>query len=461
MTTGVAAPQETNPVVSGGFLRHVNTVLVTYAIDGALAFAAGVLVARLLGPEGRGAYALFVVSATLAQMVLGVGIANAAVYFVSKGQLAARDVIAATHTLALAAAAITLAVAVVAALISVDRAFGGHRSIWLLPAATAALIEGAALRAVLQSQRRFVASGIATILQPAIMLVAAAALYWADAGVVAVLVAWTISNWAAALLAAVLIFDAASRIPRVEHVRRLATFGVQGEAGNVLQLLNYRLDQYLLRAFVGLSGVGIYAVSVSLTEAVWMLANAVALVLVPRLAAADDEEARRVTPLAARNTIAIGTLAAIVLGIAAPIVVPAVFGHAYEGSVRALWWLLPGTVALTGSKVLTGYIFSRGRPLVNTGITVASLIITLAALLVLVPPFGVEGAAAASSVAYGVHFVAALWAFRRISGASVMETVVPQRADLDLYADAARRALGSLAPGSTSAPAGSIEPRQR
>ena len=41
----------------------------------------------------------------------------------------------------------------------------------------------------------------------------------------------------------------------------------------------------------------------------------------------------------------------------------------FDDSVQALWWLLPGTVALTGSKVLTSYIFSQGRPLVNTGIT--------------------------------------------------------------------------------------------
>jgi len=459
MTTGVAAAREASRSGPGGFLRHVNTVLLTYAFDGALAFAAGVLVARLLGPEGRGAYALFVVSATLAQMVLGVGIANAAVYFVSKGELAARDAIAATHAVALAAVGVTAAVAVAFALASVDGVLANHGAIWLLPAATAALIEGAALRAVLQSQRRFVASGIATVLQPAIMLAVVAALYAADAGVTAVLAAWTCSNAAAALLAGVMLAGAAAPVPRGRYLRRLATFGVQGEAGNVLQLLNYRLDQYLLRAFVGLSGVGIYAVSVSLTEAVWMLANAVALVLVPRLAAADDEEARRVTPLVARNTIAIGSLAALALGISAPVVVPVVFGHAYDGSVRALWWLLPGTVALTGSKVLTGYIFSRGRPLVNTGITVASLVVTLAALLVLVPPFGVEGAAAASSVAYGVHIAAAMWAFRKISGVSLVDTVVLRRTDLDLYADAARRVLTSLVPGATAT--GKIEPRRR
>ena len=68
--------------------------------------------------------------------------------------------------------------------------------------------------------------------------------------------------------------------PQMATMRKLAGFGVQGEAGNILQLLNYRLDQYMVRGFVSLAGVGIYATAVSLTEGVFILANAVALVLI-------------------------------------------------------------------------------------------------------------------------------------------------------------------------------------
>jgi O-antigen/teichoic acid export membrane protein len=138
---------------------------------------------------------------------------------------------------------------------------------------------------------------------------------------------------------------------------------------------------------------------------------------------------------------------ALVLAALAPVIIPPVFGDGFSDSVTALWWLLPGAVALTGSKVLTSYIFSQGRPFVNTLITVTSLVVTLVALFALVPAFGVDGAAAASSIAYTAHFVVALVAYGRISGQRPLDAVVPRRGDAALYADAARGVLSRMRPG--------------
>lgn len=151
------------------------------------------------------------------------------------------------------------------------------------------------------------------------------------------------------------------------------------------------------------------------------------------------------TPVACRNTILVAGAGSLTLAIAAPIIIPAFFGHRFDDSVQALWLLLPGTVALTGSKVLTSYIFSQGRPMVNTLITCVSLAVTVIALLVLVPLYGVNGAAGASSLAYGAHLCAALYAYRRISGQPALAAVLPHPADAHLYIDGARGVLARIA----------------
>jgi O-antigen/teichoic acid export membrane protein len=434
----------------GSFVGHVNVVMLTYAADGLLAFASGVLVARALGPGGRGAFGLFVISTAIGQMLLGLGFGNAAIYYINKRLLPARDVVSAAHVVAVISVAVAAACVAVIVPFAGDEVAGAHVPAWLLIAAVPALVYAAALRTVLQAMSRFVEMGIATVVQPLVMLALVVA---ADATghptPARVVGFWVISNAAAAAFAAARLgphmIDVAQIVrPRWRAIRSLLGFGVQGEAGNLLQLLNYRLDQYILRAFVGLAGVGIYAVGVSMTEAVWLIANAVAIVLLPRLTAAGDEDVRWMTPVAARNTILVAALGSAALAVAAPLLLPAFFGHAYDDSVQALWWLLPGTVALTGSKVLTSYIFSQGRPLVNTGITIVSLVVTVIALLSLVPPFGVNGAAAASSLAYTAHFCAALFAYWRISGDTPLEAIIPRPSDARLWIDGARGVLAKL-----------------
>lgn len=438
------APAATPPP---SFFRHVNVVLATYAVEGALAFAASALVAQALGPSGRGVYAIFVLSAGFAQLVLGLGIGSAAIYYINRREMRLRDVLAAVHVAVLWSIAITgVLVAILAPFVSTG-AIGAGVPVWLFLFAVPALVYSAMLRLLLQALSRFVDMGVATILHPLILLAAVAAAMAAGSPTPEqVIIFWTAGHAVAAAYALLRIglrnVDLAQVLrPRFETILRLARFGVQGESGNALQLLNYRLDQFIVRGFVGLAGVGIYAVGVSVSEGVFLLANAVAIVLVPRLTSADPEEARRIAPVACRNTMLVAAGGALVLAALAPAVIPPVFGADFRDSVEALWWLLPGTVALTGSKVLTSYIFSQGRPIVNTAITVASLVVTLVALFVLVPAFGVNGAAAASSLAYAAHFAVALYAYRRIAGQSPLDAVVPRISDIALYTDAARGVL--------------------
>jgi len=229
-------------------------------------------------------------------------------------------------------------------------------------------------------------------------------------------------------------------------LREQVRFGMQGQVGNLVQLLNYRLDQYIVLLFVSTAGVGIYAVSVTVSQSVWFLANAVAAVLLPRLTAADEADAARTTPLVCRNTLLVSALGALGLAAVSPWLVEGLFGGEFEASLVPLLWLLPGTVALAGSKILASYVLSQGRPMTNSLITAAALVVTLAADFALIPPFGVTGAAIASSLAYGAHFALSLVAYRQLSGGSIWEAVVVRGDDLRRYLDAARQRFASAQP---------------
>ena len=431
------------PDRGGSLIGNVNIVMLTYAADGVLALATGALIARALGPEGRGAYGLFIVSAAFGQLVLGLGIGNAAIYYINKAQLTVREALGAIHVVTLAAIVVSAAASGIIVAIAAEDVFGGL-SPWLLVAAVPVLLYMNLLRLLLQALNRFIDLGVATVGQQSVLLAfVAIAIGAGDPTATEIVWYLLVASAGAALYSLVRIglreIDLASIArPRIETLRRLIGFGIQGELGNALQALNYRLDQFILRAFETLSAVGVYAVATSMSEGVFVLANAVALVLMPRLTSADPEDAAWMAPVAARNTMLLAAGGALVLAVIAPLLLPALFGESFDDSVAPLWWLLPGAVMLTGSKVLTSYIFSQGRPLVNTGITAVSLGATLTADFALIPPFGVEGAAAAASIGYGVHLCASLIAYRRISGQPALDAVVPRVADIELYADALR-----------------------
>jgi O-antigen/teichoic acid export membrane protein len=447
----VAGPAEAGRVRLG-FLGHVNLVLLTYVANAALTFGVAVLVARALGPEGRGVYALFLLSASITQAVLSLGMGVSAVYYLAKRSLPLSRIVANSQQVTVASAVVSGLLVLLAWPIVGDTLLEHGAPYWVFAFAVPLFLNYSVLTTVLQGTSRFLAMNAVILAQPLVLLallVGGVAL--GDVDTTAVLLFWSGATLAATILALALLGGRALRLPDLLHVdwpsmRQQVRFGVQGQVGNLVQLLNYRLDQYIVLLFVSTAGVGIYAVSVTMSQSVWFIANAVAVVLLPRLTAADEADAARTTPLVCRNTLLLSALAAAGLGAVSPWLVEGLFGAKFGPSLAPLLWLLPGTVALAGSKILTSYIFSQGRPMTNSLITIASLVVTLAADFALIPSLGLTGAAIASSLAYGVHFALSLAAYRRLSGGSVWEAVIVRGDDLRRYLEAARERLAPARP---------------
>jgi peptidoglycan biosynthesis protein MviN/MurJ (putative lipid II flippase) len=89
--------------------------------------------------------------------------------------------------------------------------------------------------------------------------------------------------------------------------------------------------------------------------------------------------------------------------------------------------------------VLGSYFFSQARLGVTSIIAITSLVATVAFDLLLIPSFGINGAAAASSIAYGTSFVMALFYYGRISGNDPWACVLPRTADISLYVGLLKR----------------------
>jgi len=409
-------------LVRGQFRRQVGSTLLAQLVSLALIIANSAIIARTLGPEGKGALTLATLAPAMLGLLLGLGLGVANAFFAGSRRLTVEQLTRNSVGFALLASAAGLAIAAIMA--------GTGLLGRLLPGVPAGVIVLAIaafpptlltryLTATLQGLQRIYAVNLVTLgnalanLLLTLLLVVAlglglqgAALAFVGAAVVGlVMVMWLLRQ------------DGGRFSPALDPavLGQTLPFGLRGYVGNVLQFFNYRLDAFLVNFFLGPAGVGIYSVSVALAEMLWYLPNAVSFVIFPRAAQSRPEEMNRFTPRVFRATMAFTAMGALALALLGRPLILLIYGEQFVPAYGPLLALLPGVVLLGGAKVLTNEIAGRGYPHYNSIASGLGLVLTVVLDLALIPRLEVVGASVASSIAYAVTFVVAVFFYLRVS----------------------------------------------
>jgi O-antigen/teichoic acid export membrane protein len=236
---------------------------------------------------------------------------------------------------------------------------------------------------------------------------------------------------------------------------------VRAHPANVLAFLGYRLDVFLVDGYKGAAAVGLYGAGVVIAEGLWMPSQAVSTALFPTIAAEPTESTRRsITPLVARNTLWLTAILAAVLAVAAGAVVDLLYSSRFGASAGAVRALAPGIVLFSAARVLGNDIAARGRPLVNSGIAAASVVCNIALNVVLIPRYGIDGAAWASTGSYSLVYLATAVVYGKIADVPLRALVVPTREDGARYVRFGKRLAGRKPEGALALPDETTAPTQ-
>lgn len=212
-----------------------------------------------------------------------------------------------------------------------------------------------------------------------------------------------------ALLTAVLLRDFLRHAWNVPAAARgiysVLSLGLRGQLGNLATFFNYRLDVFIVNYFFDTTQVGLYAVGVLVAEGLWQIPHAAALTLFPRTARTLNDGATKFTCLVIRQVLLVACVSGAAMALLSPWVIPLVFGSRFAPSVPVIWWILPGTIALSVSKVICADLAGRGRPEFSSICAFLSLAVTVTLDLLLIPRMGINGAALASTAAYSVQTI--------------------------------------------------------
>jgi len=180
----------------------------------------------------------------------------------------------------------------------------------------------------------------------------------------------------------------------------VSRYGLRGQIGSLLLLLNLRLDFALLGALAGPAVLGVYAVASKYAELLRLPGLAVGYVLYPRFAGQGSAVAlartRRLLPRAAALTIG----GAIPLAALAPLLLPLLYGREFTPAVVPAWVLIGGLTLDGAAGLLTAYLYATRRPGLNSVAMGVGVLITAGLDVLLIPRLGATGAAVASATAY-------------------------------------------------------------
>jgi len=229
-------------------------------------------------------------------------------------------------------------------------------------------------------------------------------------------------------------FLALRKVPRIDSgIAAGLRMGLRGQASILATTLYYRFDVFLVSFFLGPTQVGLYALGVVVSEALWQIPSAVASALFPRTVRTLDDGASDFTCLIMRQVSVISCVLGVLLVVACPIAIPLVFGERFLPSVAVVWWLMPGTIALSMAKVACADLTARYKTGYSTVFAFIALGVSVPLDLVLIPRMGIQGAALTSSVAYIVDAGLLLAALRYELKVSWKSLLVPSTADFEFY----------------------------
>jgi O-antigen/teichoic acid export membrane protein len=374
------------------------------AIQGCNALT-GVLLARFLGPAGRGELAAILLWPSVLAAVGTLGVSEAVTYETARGSSPVRNVVGSSF--AIAAAQTLVLVAIGSVLVALVHRGGDARTVRLshlylafIPLNLLALYAAAALNGL----RRFFAFHALRLM--VIVVTAVGVVAMATTGTLTVEAAIVIYLLANALTAATVLVVLARRgalsvAADRETIRRLLGFGIRTHSTSLASLLNERLDQLVISVFLAPAKLGLYVIAVTLTSATTIIGQAAASVVVPMVASLRDPAARIAAATRYASWVLVGAVCvAIPMLVWTSALIRILFGGEFLGAATVTRVLLVASVFFSVNRVVAAILNAVGRPL-DAGIAESlSLAITVTGLALLLPRLQLLGAGLTSLLAY-------------------------------------------------------------
>jgi len=384
-----------------------STSALRFAGGQAVAFAIGILYgvlsARALGVSAKGELAIFVATVNVLAIALEPGFRSALPFFAARG--------ASLFVLRNAGLVLSAAVGV---LVAVSVAFRLLSDPWVAIGVTLLVARDALTSLFYGVEKIGRAAALGVVFSASSLLSFAILVVGFDLGLTGAKAAFLLALAAGVAFALVLLGQnrSATCWPSRSLVGSLVGYGLRAYLAQALGILASRLDLLLVAAWLGPEAAGLFSVALFASELASHVPSALSAVLFPRASASKPEEAAAYAVKCLRHATPLLLAASACAWLVGRPLLGALYGGPFRAaapvlSVLSLGWGFSGM-----RLILMSYFAGTDRPHRNSTAVAVHLVLTLMLNLVLIPAFGLLGAALAHAAAHVLVAVVLLHSFR-------------------------------------------------
>lgn len=414
------------------FKKNIFGSYLTQIVSVAFNFICSILAARMLGAGGQGDLTLYVSFTAFVTLLLGLGLPSAIVHFVASQKIAKQKIIPILSTVSLLLLLVFSGIFFLTRGLQVSNIFLPvfvlKNNLWsyVLVVHLLVLIMNQYFNALLQAENNFISAGFVTALGSAFLFVLYAAKYFHFIALDLHPIYWIFGSlFLVATLQYFILFLKIYKLDRAYfqfrsftmlEIKPLLIFAIIAYIANIMQFLNYRMDLWFINYFHhNKQMIGVYGLAVTLAQIVWHLPTALHGVLFTFSSSENALSAKlQKTEKSARWLFVYGILAGDIGYLLSIYLVPLWFGNEFADASKLIGILLFGIVPFCYGMGISAFFAGIHKVHINMYASCIGLVACIAFDLLLIPKYGMVGAAYASVISYVASVVFLFFKFRQI-----------------------------------------------
>ena len=392
--------------------------------------AAGIIVAHWMGAEGVGALAVINISVAMIVQLGSFGLPSSNTYFIAQDQAHFRA--AAINSLIFALGAGTILAAGLSMTAALRPDWFGFVSPQLIRIAAISIpfqlitLIGLNILLAVGKIREFNLLDLAG--QSFVLINAVLVLFVLQRGLEALVTLNTIASILVSIVIAALLVTSGKRIVQSSWradlllLRRMITYGLKFHVSILAGAIIIRADLLVVNYFRSEAEAGVYSVASQFALLLMLLPGVIATMLFPRVTGEQDVSGETTCKVSRYTTLVmfVCCLAAVPFSL----LLPWIYGREFAEATKLLLILLPGVYLMGLESVLVQHFNALGLPRAIPLYWLVTLVLNLILVFILVPRFGAQGAAIASSISYATIFGLVALHFHTSTGRSFAEVFV-------------------------------------